>query len=70
MTPDQALNVRKLGIDFVAMGKALMLQKDWAQKVKNGDLDKIRTKITSEEDRQLLDIPEYMKEYSKLFFKI
>jgi 2,4-dienoyl-CoA reductase-like NADH-dependent reductase (Old Yellow Enzyme family) len=70
MTPDQALDVIRHGIDLVAMGKVLMLEKDWVQKVQNGNLDKIRTEITSEEDRQALDIPDNMKEYSKHFFKI
>ncbi len=70
MTPEQALDVRNRGIDFVAMGKVLLLEKDWAKKVLNGDSDKIRTKITSEEERQSLDIPDHMKEYSKHFFKV
>jgi 2,4-dienoyl-CoA reductase-like NADH-dependent reductase (Old Yellow Enzyme family) len=70
MTPEQALDVSKHGIDLVAMGKALMLEKSWAKMVQNGDSDKIRTKITSEEERQSLDIPDQMKEYSRHFFKV
>jgi 2,4-dienoyl-CoA reductase-like NADH-dependent reductase (Old Yellow Enzyme family) len=70
MTPDQALDVIKQGIDFVAMGKVLMLEKDWANKVQNGESDKIRMRITSEEDRQSLDIPDRMKEYSRHFFEV
>jgi 2,4-dienoyl-CoA reductase-like NADH-dependent reductase (Old Yellow Enzyme family) len=70
MTPEQALDVVRHGIDLVAMGKVLMLEKDWARKVINGDEDKIRTKITSEEERQSLDIPDHMKEYSRHFFKV
>jgi len=70
MTPEDALKVRESGVDLVAMGKILMLEKDWVKKVKNGEVDKIRTKINSEEERQSLDIPDRMKEYSKNFFKV
>ena len=70
MTPAQALDVINHGIDLVAMGKVLMLEKDWVRKVQSGDADKIRTKITSEEERRSLDIPDQMKEYSKHFFRV
>ena len=69
-TPEQAMDVREQGIDLVAMGKALMLEKDWARKVQSGQEDKIRTRITTEEERALLDIPDHMKEYSRHFFKV
>ena len=69
MTPDDALAVRKQ-VEFVAMGKVLMLEKDWVKKVKSGDADKIRLAIHSEEERAELSIPDRMKEYSKNFFKI
>jgi 2,4-dienoyl-CoA reductase-like NADH-dependent reductase (Old Yellow Enzyme family) len=70
MTSEDALKVRESGIDFVAMGKILMLEKDWAKKVQDGESEKIRTKINSEKERQLLEIPDHMKEYSKHFFKV
>ena len=69
-TPEDALGVINQGVDLVAMGKVLMLEKDWANKVKSGNADEIRTKIVSEEERQSLDIPDQMKEYSKHFFKV
>jgi 2,4-dienoyl-CoA reductase-like NADH-dependent reductase (Old Yellow Enzyme family) len=70
MTPEQALDVRQQGIDLVALGKVLMLEKDWANKVQNGDVNEIRTRITSEEERNQLDIPDRMKEYSRHFFEV
>jgi len=70
MTPEDAMEVRESGVDFVAMGKILMLEKDWVKKVQNGESDKIRMKINSEEERQSLDIPDHMKEYSKHFLKV
>lgn len=68
--PDHALRILNEGIEFVALGKILMLEKDWVKKVKNNRIDEIRTKIFTEEERQALDIPDAMKEYSKNFFKI
>ncbi len=70
MKPQQAIEVLEQGIEFVALGKILMLEKDWVKKVQNGDIDLIRTKINSEEERQTLDIPDRMKEYSKKFLLI
>ncbi|MGD8305629.1 MAG: NADH-dependent flavin oxidoreductase [Ignavibacteria bacterium] len=70
MLPDQAVQVLNDGIDLVALGKVLMLEKDWVKKVKSGDITSIRTKINSEEERQNLNIPERMKNYSKRFFII
>ena len=66
--PQQAMQVLNDGIDLVALGKVLMLEKDWVKKVKSGDINSIRTKIMSEEERQKLDIPDRMKEYSRRFF--
>ncbi len=68
--PHQALEVLEQGIEFVALGKILMLEKDWVKKVMSGDIDSIQTKINSEQERQQLAIPDRMKEYSKKFFLI
>jgi len=70
ITPDQAMSVVESGVDLVALGKILMLDKDWARKVESGESDTIRTGINSEEERQALDIPDNMKEYSRNFFKV
>jgi 2,4-dienoyl-CoA reductase-like NADH-dependent reductase (Old Yellow Enzyme family) len=68
--PEQALRILNEGIEFVALGKILMLEKDWVKKVKNNQIDNIRTRLKSEEERRALDIPDAMKKYSKNFFKI
>jgi len=68
--PQQAVEVLNDGIDLVALGKVLILEKDWVKKVESGDINSIRTEIRSEEERQKLDIPDRMKEYSKRFFKV
>ena len=70
MTPQQAVDVLNQGIEFVALGKILMLEKDWVKKIENNEIDLIRRKISSEKERQELDIPDLMKEYSKNFFKL
>lgn len=70
MHPKQAVDILEQGIEFVALGKILLLEKDWVKKVLNGDIDSIKTKLHSEEERQELDIPDRMKEYSKKFFII
>lgn len=68
-TPDDVMRVMDEGIEFAALGRVLLLEKDWVKKVKNGDADKIRLKLTSEVERMELDLPDQMKEYSKNFFK-
>lgn len=68
--PGHALRILDEGIEFVALGKILMLEKDWVKKVKNNQVDKICTFLKSEKERRELDIPDAMKEYSKNFFKI
>ncbi len=69
-TPKQAMEVLEQGIEFVALGKILMLEKDWVKKVMAGDIDLIKRKINSESEREELAIPNRMKEYSKRFFII
>lgn len=70
MLPDQAFEVRAQGVDFVAMGTVLMLEREWVRKAKDGTAGEIRTRITSEAERQSLDIPDRMKEYSRRFLTV
>ena len=70
MLPEQALEVRAQGIDLVAMGTVLILERHWVKKVQDGNIEDIRVKITSEAERQSLDIPDRMKEYSRRFLKV
>ena len=64
---EEALRVMDEGVEFVAMGKQLLLDKDWVLKIKNGQNDSIRTAITKDEIA-LLDLPERMKDYLKKFY--
>jgi 2,4-dienoyl-CoA reductase-like NADH-dependent reductase (Old Yellow Enzyme family) len=61
--PDQAMRVLGDGLDLVAMGRSLLLNADWAQEVRDDQVDSIKTSLKTEEERYLLDIPEPMKEY-------
>ena len=70
MLPDQATEVLAQDVDLVAMGTVLMLERYWVHKVRTGNVAAIRTGITSEAERQSLDIPDRMKAYSKRFLKI
>jgi 2,4-dienoyl-CoA reductase-like NADH-dependent reductase (Old Yellow Enzyme family) len=64
-TPDQAMRVLDDGLDLVALGRTLLLNADWVTKVRTGHADALRMKLTSEEERQSLNIPPRMREYTK-----
>ena len=66
--PDQAMQVMNEGIEFAALGKALLLDKDWVIKVKEGDVDSIRFKLNSKEEIEELDVPRLMKKYLLKFY--
>ena len=66
-TAEDAMRVMDEGIEFVALGKQLLLDKDWVIKIQNGEHDKIRSTITKEEIASL-DIPEKMKAYLANFY--
>ncbi|MBU0984712.1 MAG: tRNA-dihydrouridine synthase [candidate division Zixibacteria bacterium] len=61
--PDHALRMLDDGIDLVALGRILLLDADWAAKVKAGDTESIVTGISSEKELQQLAIPTNMKQY-------
>ena len=61
--PDDALRILDDGVDLVAMGRQLLLEPDWVQKVQAGRLGEIRMVLRSELERQALEIPEPMKQY-------
>jgi 2,4-dienoyl-CoA reductase-like NADH-dependent reductase (Old Yellow Enzyme family) len=63
--PDQAIDILDDDVDLVALGRALLLDADWASKVREGRVAQIRSKLTSEDDRRMLDIPAPMREYTK-----
>ena len=63
--PDQAIRVLDDSIPLVALGRALLLDADWATKVRDRKPSEIKMKLDSESERLLLEIPEPMKEYTK-----
>ncbi|MFC4427240.1 NADH-dependent flavin oxidoreductase [Deinococcus navajonensis] len=56
-TPEDALNALDLGASFVALGRALLLDPEWVQKVQTGRSDELRT-TCSVHDRERLTMPE------------
>lgn len=62
-TPDDALQaLDQLDIPLVAIGKELIIEPDWIQKVKVGEEDTIRNKIYMEDSKDLA-LPDAMWEY-------
>jgi 2,4-dienoyl-CoA reductase-like NADH-dependent reductase (Old Yellow Enzyme family) len=61
--PDQAMRVLDDGLDLVAMGRAHLLNTDWARKVREDRVDGIRIALKDDSERYHLDIPNPMKEY-------
>ncbi len=69
-SPEEALRVLDDGVELVALGRALLLNHHWPELVKNGRADEIRTELRSEAEREALEIPRRMVEYSRRFFEI
>lgn len=62
-TPDDALEAMdELGIPLIALGRELIIEPDWIEKVSTGDIDNIR-KVIEENNREDLVIPDAMWEY-------
>lgn len=55
-TEEEALDALATGIDFVTLGRALIIEPDWVQKVAGGASSTIRTLLKSDE-REKLTIP-------------
>ncbi|MER2181427.1 MAG: NADH-dependent flavin oxidoreductase, partial [Desemzia incerta] len=64
-TPEDATAVLDMGIPIVALGRELIVDPDWADKVSSGKEDTIR-KTISYSDQQELVIPDAMWEYIQL----
>ncbi|MCG4282981.1 NADH-dependent flavin oxidoreductase, partial [Lacticaseibacillus saniviri] len=67
-TPEDADNVLALGADFAAMGRELIREPQWVQKVENNDRTSIRTAL-SPYDMSDLAIPAVMQVYLSESFK-
>ncbi len=65
VTPEQAIRVLADGLDLVALGRALLLNADWAEKVRAGQIGRLVARIDSESERDRLSIPTRMREYTK-----
>ena len=66
--PEQALAALSDGIELVAMGQELLLDPEWAVKVRKGREDMLVTKATTIEEVEALDIPPLMRPYAARFF--
>ena len=66
--PDKAMKVLDDGVELVALGRALLLDAAWAQKVRDGRVEEIRKSVTSRDELDQLDIPDLMKDYTARFF--
>jgi 2,4-dienoyl-CoA reductase-like NADH-dependent reductase (Old Yellow Enzyme family) len=68
MFPNQALRARSDGIELVALGRALLLNPDWAVKVRKGRIEEIVTSASTEAALVQLEIPDRMKGYVRRWF--
>lgn len=67
-TPAQALRVIDEGIDLVALGRILLFDPDWGNKVRSGDIDEIISGVSSAEEIDRLQVPDPMKDYLRKFY--
>jgi len=56
-TPQDAIKALDTGIEFIALGREIIMEPDWVEKVENGKITEIRTTL-SKNDREALNIPE------------
>jgi 2,4-dienoyl-CoA reductase-like NADH-dependent reductase (Old Yellow Enzyme family) len=53
-TPDEALQAFQTGIPLLALGRELLMEPDWVQKVQNGQEDQIRTTLSKAAQQELV----------------
>ncbi len=58
-TPDDALVALKLGADFAALGREIIVDPDWVEKVQTGRTDEIDTTLTAA-DQERLVVPDQL----------
>ena len=68
--PDDAMQVIDDGVELVALGRQLLLDPDWIEKVRTGRIDEIRTQLFSEAEREALELPEPMKDYIRAMLPV
>ncbi len=64
-TPEKAEEARKMGMDLIALGRALLVDPDWAVKVQEGRPGDIRHILKQSDPEQAEDaaLPDAMWEY-------
>jgi len=55
-TPEDALKALEFGVAFIALGRELIMEPEWVNKIQLGKTSEIRTTL-SKNDRESLDIP-------------
>ncbi|WP_080837978.1 NADH-dependent flavin oxidoreductase [Cohnella massiliensis] len=53
-TPDEAAKALRSGVEFVALGRELIVEPDWVAKVEEGREDDIRTTLTKDDQAELV----------------
>lgn len=53
-TPDEALKALGTGVPLIALGRELIMEPDWVQKVQEGRESEIRTTLSTEDQSQLV----------------
>ncbi|MNR28391.1 NADH:flavin oxidoreductase / NADH oxidase family protein [compost metagenome] len=56
-TPEEAVEVLQTGSALVALGRELIMEPDWVQKIVEGQVNEIKTTL-SKQDQQRLVIPD------------
>lgn len=54
ITPNDAIQTMGLGADFVALGRELIVDPDWVEKVQQGQVDDIDTTLTASDQERLV----------------
>lgn len=55
-TPEDAIKALETGVDFIALGRELIIEPDWTNKIQLGKTSEIRTKL-NKNDREVLSVP-------------
>lgn len=53
-TPDEALKAIQIGLPLIALGRELIIDPDWVQKIAEGKETQINTEINKENQHQLV----------------
>ncbi|SDD66195.1 NADH:flavin oxidoreductase / NADH oxidase family protein [Priestia aryabhattai B8W22] len=61
-TPDEVMKAFETGVPLIALGRELIMEPQWVQKIQAGEEDKIRTTL-SKKDQKELAISDKMWEY-------